>query len=116
MTCRFLARIQLGRTAGQVERIERQSVEGGDDTFDGSAVHDLVPIGSGGDVAMQALLVAAIAKIDLQRRRGPTNDRRKRGRDQLVQGIEHMLIISVDRCEGERRVYAPAGWSRGMVR
>ena len=66
------AAVQFRRTAGQIEGIERPSTQVVDHQVDGLGEHILATVRTGRDMTMQTLLVAAIAEIDLQSRRGPS--------------------------------------------
>lgn len=71
------ARMELGSPSSDVQG---RNLAGGEDLenrLDGAMIHFFAPIGSCIDMTMQATLIAAISKVDLQRCQTPTPNCRK---------------------------------------
>ena len=57
--------IEFRGAAGEIQRLERQLAKIVDDQLDGLGRHHLCALGTGRDVAVQTLLVAAVTQVDL---------------------------------------------------
>jgi len=80
-------RMQLGRAAGDVERLGARTLEKHEHVLHDGRRHHLGALRPGIDVAMHAALVAAVAEVDLQRlealapqgRKAVAREQRQRG-------------------------------------
>ena len=81
-------RMQLGRAAGDVERLGARILEKHEHVLHDGRRHHLGALRSGIDVAMHAALVAAVAKVDLQRLQALAPQGRKAvAREQRQRGV-----------------------------
>ena len=93
-------RIQLWCAAGQVECFESQVAQAVDNQLNRALVHDLTPVWSGSDMAMQALLIALIAQIHLKRVGVPAANRGEVGRSEVFEGVVHVLRAFLPKLTG----------------